>query len=314
MENIGKRIKELRKKNDLTQEKLADYLNVSFQAVSKWEKGDNAPDLGLLVPLSRILHVSLDELMGNDAQSADERRAQLEADWQKARFGQSDPTVTRAAAAALVREYPGEARYLSQLAGAEALCCEAVRQGRLAGRADDLLERALGHALLALEVCDSENLALWERILAQAAQFLCALGRPEEALVYARQIKYDQDARDSLLSKCLPPEERTKYVQELCYRHLNSLLEDLRTLGMQYSGLPETVIDLLNRLIPDGNYLHFHDVLGAAWEQYARSLVRNGQPQQAVDALRQAWGIQIHRFSLCQGRQYRRLPKPQQLA
>ena len=37
--NIGEKIKDLRKKNDLTQEKLADYLNVSYQAISKWECG-----------------------------------------------------------------------------------------------------------------------------------------------------------------------------------------------------------------------------------------------------------------------------------
>ena len=44
MNNIGQKIKELRKKNDLTQEKLADYLGVSYQAVSKWETGVNTPD------------------------------------------------------------------------------------------------------------------------------------------------------------------------------------------------------------------------------------------------------------------------------
>lgn len=37
MKNIGKRIKDLRKKNDLTQEKLADLLGVTYKSVSKWE-------------------------------------------------------------------------------------------------------------------------------------------------------------------------------------------------------------------------------------------------------------------------------------
>ena len=39
MLNIGKRIKDLRKSQDVTQEKLADYLNISYQSVSKWENG-----------------------------------------------------------------------------------------------------------------------------------------------------------------------------------------------------------------------------------------------------------------------------------
>lgn len=39
MLKIGEKIKELRKSQDVTQEKLADYLNISYQAVSKWENG-----------------------------------------------------------------------------------------------------------------------------------------------------------------------------------------------------------------------------------------------------------------------------------
>ena len=39
MNNIGQRIKELRKKNDLTQEALADFLGITYKAVSKWECG-----------------------------------------------------------------------------------------------------------------------------------------------------------------------------------------------------------------------------------------------------------------------------------
>ena len=44
MNHIGIKIKELRKKKDLTQEKLAEYLNVSFQAISKWETGIASPE------------------------------------------------------------------------------------------------------------------------------------------------------------------------------------------------------------------------------------------------------------------------------
>ena len=64
MNDIGKKIKELRKKKDMTQERLAEYLNVSFQAVSKWETGAASPDLSMIVPLARLLGVSTDELFG----------------------------------------------------------------------------------------------------------------------------------------------------------------------------------------------------------------------------------------------------------
>ena len=67
--NIGKKIKELRKKNDFTQEKLADYLCVSYQAVSKWETGISSPDLSLIAPLTKLFHVSADELFRRRAQT-----------------------------------------------------------------------------------------------------------------------------------------------------------------------------------------------------------------------------------------------------
>ena len=47
-ETIGKKIKELRIKNNLTQQELASKLNVTYQAVSKWENGKNLPDLVIL--------------------------------------------------------------------------------------------------------------------------------------------------------------------------------------------------------------------------------------------------------------------------
>lgn len=64
MKNIGKRIKDLRKKKGLTQEKLADMLGITHKAVSKWECGLTVPDISMIVPLASILEVSTDTLFG----------------------------------------------------------------------------------------------------------------------------------------------------------------------------------------------------------------------------------------------------------
>ncbi len=55
-------IYEKRKELGLTQEQVADYLNVSVPAVSKWEKGSTSPDISLLPPLARLLNVDLNTL------------------------------------------------------------------------------------------------------------------------------------------------------------------------------------------------------------------------------------------------------------
>ncbi len=61
--NLGKNISELRKKNNLTQEELANMLGVSPQAVSKWENDAACPDIALLPKIAEIFGVTIDELM-----------------------------------------------------------------------------------------------------------------------------------------------------------------------------------------------------------------------------------------------------------
>ncbi len=61
-EKIGKFIKEIRKKNNLTQKDLAYKYNVTYQAVSKWENGKNMPDMTLIKQMSKDFNISLDDL------------------------------------------------------------------------------------------------------------------------------------------------------------------------------------------------------------------------------------------------------------
>ena len=65
-EKIGKFIAECRKKKNLTQEKLAEQLNISDRAVSKWERGLNLPDASLMLELSRIFDISVNELLNGE--------------------------------------------------------------------------------------------------------------------------------------------------------------------------------------------------------------------------------------------------------
>lgn len=71
-EKIGKFIASLRKKNNLTKEQLAEKLNITKNAVSKWERGLGLMDLSLLQPLSEILNVSVTELLNGEQASEDE--------------------------------------------------------------------------------------------------------------------------------------------------------------------------------------------------------------------------------------------------
>ena len=62
-EKVGKLIKEIRIKNNLTQSQFADRYNVSYQAVSKWENGKNLPDITLLTQICKDFNIDINEIL-----------------------------------------------------------------------------------------------------------------------------------------------------------------------------------------------------------------------------------------------------------
>ena len=69
LEQVGARICELRKSADLTQAGLAENLNVSHQAVSKWETGLSLPDAEYLVRLAKLFNTSIEHLLTGEPQA-----------------------------------------------------------------------------------------------------------------------------------------------------------------------------------------------------------------------------------------------------
>lgn len=66
---IGNKILELRKKNNLSQEELAEKVGVARQTISKWELGETAPDIKQAKQLASIFNVSVDELVDANSES-----------------------------------------------------------------------------------------------------------------------------------------------------------------------------------------------------------------------------------------------------
>jgi len=69
MRETGKRISDCRKQKNMTQLEIADKLNISFQAVSSWERGETMPDISRLPELAQILGVSVDDILPNHKQA-----------------------------------------------------------------------------------------------------------------------------------------------------------------------------------------------------------------------------------------------------
>ena len=64
VETLGTRLVELRKKYNFTQADIGEKLNVSVQAVSKWENDLSLPDYDYLIKLADLFNTSIDELLG----------------------------------------------------------------------------------------------------------------------------------------------------------------------------------------------------------------------------------------------------------
>ena len=63
MKSFGNRLAELRRERNMTQYDIADRLNITAQAVSKWENDLTSPDIDTLIALSDIFDISVDELL-----------------------------------------------------------------------------------------------------------------------------------------------------------------------------------------------------------------------------------------------------------
>lgn len=93
---IGLFLKELRNEKRLTQEALAEELNVSGRTISRWETGSNLPDISLLVALSEFYQVSIPEIIDGRRKGESMNSEAKDTAVKMAEYSQNETTVTKA--------------------------------------------------------------------------------------------------------------------------------------------------------------------------------------------------------------------------
>lgn len=111
---LGEIIRRKRLEKNLTQEEVASHLGISFQAISKWERGDGYPDIEMLPALANYFGISIDELLGMSVSEKTEKYNIINAEWaenNKNRLNKENVELMKNA----LKIYPNDALLLVQL-------------------------------------------------------------------------------------------------------------------------------------------------------------------------------------------------------
>ncbi len=87
---IGSFLKELRKEKNLTQDNLAEQLNVSNRTISRWETGSNMPDIGMLIEIADFFEVSIPEIIDGERKSESMNQATRDTAIKMAEYSQNE--------------------------------------------------------------------------------------------------------------------------------------------------------------------------------------------------------------------------------
>ena len=278
---IGEKIKELRIKNDLTQEKLADYLFVSYQAVSKWECGLSNPDLSLIGPLTKLFNVTADELLCiTSKDKVDERYNELKKlyneTWQTGSLEDRFEICKKA-----VIEYPGDMFFLCELGYCEAMLSFSYESDEDYNAAQ---ERAI--KLFARVIEDCSDTSIRNSAISGIVQYLSYQKRYAEAKKYLELYPEDTKiSKDDLLEYCLVGKEKEKHHQKQLFHQLNSLLVLIDEKDIYQIETQEKLIDLI---ITDKNYLCFHQNLNYLNIKKASLFVKQKKYLKAIECLKTA--------------------------
>jgi len=299
---IGAKIKALRKRDDITQERLAEVLGVTSQAISKWESESGYPDIEYMTPIANFFNVTIDYLFDHD--TAEKRRKieeyceQYDAHYREWKPFQERIDMMRKALA----EFPGEEKLLVRLATAlwYKWCDQSMEHG--SG------EWINGKWVHNFEKCKSfiiweEAAKIFEELLATSiddsirsecrhllAYIYGGIGEKEKVLALAEKCP---DCKYETLVWALNDryDDAEMYQQRLAIgaisslrKHFIAVAEKTKDLDIKIEALNK-VIDLYKFYFSDGNCGFYHVFIDGLYSMCAEALVRQNKFDEAFEAL-----------------------------
>ncbi len=249
---IGEKIKQLRKAQDITQEKLADYLNISYQAVSKWENGLALPDITLLPKLANFFGVSTDWLLDAELVKTDiaiENIIIQAINYKKT--GKVNDAI--ALIEKILSQYPNNYLLLAELIELKVQAfspkCDQDRW------LDDISRKAN----IILNNCTDDAIRYKAKTNLAFAYSFC--GKRKETELLCDTFPERAYSKVEMYSMTAPPKERADYKRKCIGVHLGKLFVDILSIAKQYycyeepkDALPicQLVIDIIDTIGDEG--------------------------------------------------------------
>jgi len=273
--NLAEPLRRLRTARGITQETLAEFLGVSSQAVSKWERGDGLPDITMLPPLANYFGVTLDELMNMDELRNREMLAERKKKHRELRSaGQEEEDLVLLRET--LRQFPNDYETMAELA-------EWLPD----------YEEGLALCRRILEFCPDNDLRSYAAY--QEASLLFSLGRKEAALEKTKKLPPLEYCRELNIMWLLHGEERVKRCQETIRLLGWAFFGQIEQLADEEVFEPETCIALYRKAIElygviygDGNMCYTHLRVSNCYYRMGLYALELGQVDRAVGYFQKA--------------------------
>lgn len=267
--SIGEKIREYRQKQGLTQDALAAELHISSQAISKWENGQTMPDISLLVPLSKVLKTSVNDLLGGD------RRRELEKRWHEAE--DLDEEMALLAIDDALIEFPDDEEFLYHRAKYELVL--GLRDKELSSYNGFLAEAAMHLEELVERFPDNDE---YKNLLARTYFYSDQKDRAMKAAYSMRS------GRDSLIEEFSEGDAKRRLRQRRMKNMTSGLLTQLKKYNTRES--LEAAYGLIGTMMGDDILLRSHHLWTLCVSDALLSL-EEGDPDRYVAKLTEAYEI-----------------------